>query len=72
MNDGLPKGVIPAPVDLSEVDGNAMVIIGTVARALRRAGNHPNVVNRYRTESLRGDYDHVLQTALRYTVDPDD
>lgn len=65
----LPAGVIPAPVDLSELEGNAISIVGAIAFALRRAGNDHSVISAFRREALSGDYDHVIQTAIVYTVD---
>ena len=46
--------------------------MGNVARALRRAGNSPAVIQQFRDEAMSGDYDHLLQTALAYITDPED
>lgn len=62
-----PEGFIPADVDLSELDGNALGIIGTVARELKRAGNSRDVIDAFRAEAMSGNYDHVLHTAIAYT-----
>lgn len=53
-------------VRLSERDGNAMVIMGRVARALRKAGATPEQIDEYRKESMSGDYDHLLRTAMKW------
>jgi ribosomal protein S9 len=52
-------------VELAGQDGNAGAIVGTVARALLRAGVSHEEVQAYRTESYSGDYDHLLQTAIK-------
>jgi hypothetical protein len=62
----LPEGLIRPEVQLSGTNGNAFALIGTVARALRRAGNTREVVTAFRTEAMSGDYDHVLQTCMAY------
>jgi hypothetical protein len=51
------------------IDGNAFSIIGTVSRGLRRAGAPSEYVKAFQAEASSGDYDHVLQTAIRYTAD---
>lgn len=66
-----PENLIPAEVDLVGIDGNAGSIIGTVARALKRAGNDTATIDAFRKEAMSGDYDHVIQTALAYTTDSD-
>jgi hypothetical protein len=68
----LPEGVIPAPLDLENVGGNAMDVVAAVSIGLREAGNDHQVIMDFRREALSGDYDHVLATALVYTTDPDD
>jgi hypothetical protein len=65
-NIELPEGLIRPEVQLSGTNGNAFALIGTVARALRRAGNTREVVAAFRTEAMSGDYDHVLQTCMAY------
>lgn len=53
-------------VELSGHDGNAFAIMGTVQRALRRAGATPEEIKEYLDESTSGDYDHLLQTAMKW------
>jgi hypothetical protein len=51
---------------LTEVDGNAMVIIGTVRSALRRAGVPREEIEAFSDEATSGDYDKVIQTCMRW------
>ncbi len=46
-------------------DGNAFAIIGRVRSALRRAGRE-DLIEAFTHEATAGDYDHVIQTCLRY------
>lgn len=60
-------GIRRPEVELSEdTDGNANAIIAKVSRALRKAGCPVDVVAAYKTESRAGDYDHLIQTAMKY------
>lgn len=43
-----------------------MVITMTVNRALRQAGNPPEVCDAFVDEALSGDYDNVLATCAKY------
>ena len=52
-------------VTLSDEDGNAFVIMGRVRKALRRAG-HEDLIEEYTKEANSGDYDHLLQTTMKY------
>jgi hypothetical protein len=52
-------------VQLTGTDGNAFALIGTVSRAMKRAG-HGDKVEEFRTEAMSGDYDHLLQTCMRW------
>lgn len=53
-------------VQLTGQDGNAYTIMGTVVRALRRAGVSAQEIAEYQEESMSGDYDHLIQTAMRW------
>ena len=53
-------------VKLVGEDSNAYYIIGRVKRVLRSAGADQEYINQYLQESMAGDYDHLLQTALKY------
>ena len=47
-------------------DGNAMAILGNVSRSMHQAGVSREDRNAFRTEATSGDYDHLLQTAMRW------
>lgn len=53
-------------VQLSGIDGNAFSIMGTVSKALRRGGVPKDEIDDYMKESMSGDYDHVIQTAMAW------
>ena len=56
----------PVEVQLSGTDGNAYAIMTTVQRALRRHGVPKEEIDKYLQESMSGDYDHLLQTAMEW------
>jgi ribosomal protein S9 len=53
-------------VQLSGQDGNAFAVMGAVSRALLDNGVSRKEVEKYKEESMSGDYDHLLQTAMRW------
>lgn len=53
-------------VQLSGTDGNAFAIMGMVMRELRKAGVSEEEQQQYMAESQSGDYDNLLQTAMRW------
>ena len=53
-------------VQLTGEDGNALLIVGRVSKALRRAGVSDQEATAFRLEALHGDYDHVLRTCMRW------
>lgn len=55
-------------VELSGQDGNAFFIIGRVRQALRRAGATEEELERFSDEATSGDYDNVIQTAMRWVT----
>ena len=55
-------------VQLVGEDGNAFSIIGRVAKAMRRAKVDNADIEAFRAEAMSGDYDNVLQTAMRYVT----
>jgi hypothetical protein len=55
-------------VELIGEDGNAFAILGTVARAMKKAGVPTEAVDRFKREAMAGDYDHLLRTVMD-TVD---
>ena len=52
-------------VKLVGQDGNAFAILGAVKNALERAG-FKDLANEFMTEAMKGDYDHLLRTAMAY------
>jgi hypothetical protein len=68
----LPDDLIVPEVELVGHDSNALAIIGTVARALKRAGNSREVVDGFRAEAMSDDYDHLLRVAMSYTEQPEE
>ncbi len=53
-------------VQLSGEDGNAFALVGAVSKALRNYGIPRAEVDKFASEALSGDYDHVLQTCMEY------
>lgn len=53
-------------VRLSGTDGNAFAILGAVQRHLRGAGVTAPEIKAYMDEATSGDYDHLLQTTMRW------
>lgn len=53
-------------VQLSGEDGNAFAIMGRVMGALKKAGVPKEEIDAYYKESTAGDYNHLLQTAMRW------
>ena len=51
-------------------DGNAFAILGRVRAALKRGG-HADLVEGFTKEATSGNYDHLLQTVMKY-VEIDD
>ena len=47
-------------------DGNAFSIMGRVSQALKRAGVPQEEVRAFQSEAMSGDYDNVLQAAMRW------
>jgi hypothetical protein len=53
-------------VKLTGKDGNAFAIMGAVSTALRDADVSTEEIERYTEESVSGDYDHLLATAMAW------
>jgi hypothetical protein len=53
-------------VQLSGQDGNAFAILGRTTGALRQAGLAQQEIDDYFAEATSGDYDHLLQTTMRW------
>jgi len=70
---GIPSHTItvevpePRPaIRLSGKDGNAFAILGTVTAALKKAGCSKEHRDAFMREAMSGDYDHLLQTCMKY------
>lgn len=55
-------------VQLTGEDGNAMFIMGKVRVELFRAGVKNDELNEFTKEATSGDYDHLLQTCMRWVT----
>lgn len=53
-------------VELSGNDGNAFAVMGACFKAAKKAGWTPEQVEQVRAEMMAGDYDHLLQTAMKF------
>ena len=53
-------------VKLTGEDGNAFSILGRVKRALKDAGVSAEEQSAFFKEASSGDYDHLLQTVMRW------
>jgi hypothetical protein len=52
-------------VQLSRQDGNAVLIMGRVMAAMRKAG-HGDLCAEYQAEAMSGDYDNLVQVTMRW------
>lgn len=59
-------------LDLVGIDGNAFALLGAFSRAAREQGWEGAAVKAVLDEASAGNYDHLLQTLMKYTEDPDD
>ena len=55
-------------VKMSGEDGNAFSIMGRVSNALRRAKVPKAEIDAFLNECASGDYDHLLQTCMRWVT----
>lgn len=53
-------------VTLTGQDGNAFAILGRCREAARDAGLSDEEIAAFMNEAMSGDYDHLLQTAMRW------
>jgi hypothetical protein len=53
-------------VELVGHDGNAFAIMARVKRALKSNGVSDEEVSQYLEESMSGDYDNLLRTAMKW------
>jgi len=49
-------------------DGNAFAIMGAISTALRKAGVSKEEINQYTSESMSGDYENLLRTAMKWVT----
>ena len=52
-------------VTLAGEDGNAFTIIGKCMKALKQNVGI-EIAKQFQSEAMSGDYDHLLQTAMKY------
>lgn len=53
-------------LELSGSDGNAFAVIGKAIGTARKAGWSPEQIEKFRIEAMKGDYDHLLQTCMKF------
>lgn len=53
-------------VKLTGIDGNAFSILGACNEAMKAAGVSKEIRTAFYNEATSGDYDNLLQTAMRY------
>ena len=56
---------LPIRVKLVGEDSNAFSLLGVVTRAMKRTGYEEHV-EEFRKEAMGGDYDHLLQTCMKW------
>lgn len=55
-------------VQLTGNDGNAFAVLGSVTRAMQRAGIPKEERDAFVAEATSGDYDALLQTAMKWVT----
>jgi hypothetical protein len=55
-------------IDLTTIDGNAFAIMGAVKNKLKQAGASKEELDKYLAESMSGDYDHLIRTAMNWVI----
>ena len=53
-------------VQLVGTGGNAFAIIGRCVKAARQADVPADEIEKFKQEAMSGDYDHLLQTTMRW------
>ena len=53
-------------LDLSNVSGNAFAIMGAACKALKMEGADAEYITQYKDEAMKGNYEHLLQTTMKY------
>ena len=59
------KPITDIKLTLVGADGNAFSSMGRARQALRRGGR-ADLIEEFTKECTSGDYDHLLQTCMRY------
>ena len=54
------------PVKLIGEDGNAFAIMGRVKKALKHAGADKEYIDKYLSDAISGDYNHLLAVSMEY------
>lgn len=62
----MKQPTIKPTVQLIGQDGNAFFIMAKVIEALRKAGADKEYTDKYIEESILGDYENLLITAMEY------
>ena len=66
MSQGSEPKYPDVRVKLSGTDGNAFSLMGKVSQALRKASVPQAEITAFQAEAMSGDYDHLLQTCMRW------
>jgi hypothetical protein len=66
MEPILDKNGKQIKVKLLGADGNAFSILGLCDRAMKKAGIDNDIRDDFFTEATAGNYDALLQTAMKY------
>lgn len=53
-------------VELIGGDGNAFAVLGSVQKAMRRAGVDKSDIDLYLKEAMSGDYDNLLRVTMSW------
>lgn len=53
-------------VELVGHDGNAFAILGKVRNTMRKVGVSQMEIEKFTTEAMAGDYDHLLRTVMEW------
>lgn len=61
-----PNFPLDVTIDISGPDGNAFVILGRTAAALRGVGFSQEEIDRFWAEATSADYDHLCAEAAKY------
>lgn len=62
----VPSGTDAGRLLRASSDGNAFAVLGKVQRALRQGKVPAEQISEFMAEATSGDYDHLLQTAMRW------